>query len=66
MDEFLKTHGDTIKSLLAEKRNQEILLIAGAAYFLSKTQKERNALLAGVAGMALLPKKTEEDTDGED
>lgn len=51
----LKELGPSIQELLADKKNQEVAAIAGAAYLLSKSNKERNAIIAGVAALAFLP-----------
>lgn len=59
MDELIKSYSGQIKTLLKDPRNQEVLLIAGAVYMLSKTSKERNTIIAAVAAHALLPEKTE-------
>lgn len=59
MDEVIKSYGSQIRELLKDKKNQEVLLIAGAVYMLSKTSKERNTIIAAVAAHALLPEKTE-------
>lgn len=58
MDDIVKKYSSEIKSLLSDEKNQRILLIAGAAYLLSKEDKERNAILAGLAGAVLLPEAT--------
>lgn len=57
MDELLKTYGSEIKTLLADKKNQQAMLIVGAVYLLSKDNKERNSIIAGLASLALLPDK---------
>jgi hypothetical protein len=58
MDDLVKKYSSEIKGLLSDEKNQRILLIAGAAYLLSKEDKERNAILAGLAGAVLLPEAT--------
>lgn len=65
MDELVKSLSNNIKdlgpeieNLLQDKKNQEVAAIAGAVYLLSKSNKERNAIIAGVAAIALLPDKT--------
>lgn len=57
MDDLLKTYGSEIKTLLADKKNQQAMLIVGAVYLLSKDNKERNSIIAGLASLALLPDK---------
>lgn len=65
MDELVKSLGTNIKEvlpditeMLKDKRNQELIAIVGATYLLSKSNKERNAIIAGVASLALLPSNT--------
>lgn len=58
MDELLKTASTEIKKVIQDPKNQQALMIAGAVYLLSKDSKERNAILAGLASLALLPDKT--------
>lgn len=55
MDELLKTYGSEIKNVLKDPKNQQALAIAGAVYLLSKDNKERNTIIAGLASLALLP-----------
>lgn len=55
MDELIKKYGNEAKTLLQDPKNQQVLLIAGAVYLLSRTSKERNAILSGLAALALLP-----------
>lgn len=61
MDELLKTYGKEVKKVLADKRNQQTLAIVGAVYLLSKSNKERNSIIAGLASLALLPEKGADD-----
>lgn len=61
LQELLKTYGADAKKLLKDKKVQEVAAIAGAVYLLSKTNKERNALIAGLASYALLPDKASKD-----
>lgn len=58
----IKDLGPSIQELLADKKNQEVAAIAGAVYLLSKSNKERNAIIAGVAALAFLPDKTAKTT----
>lgn len=58
MDDLLKTYSSEIKSVLSDKKNQQALAIAGAVYLLSKSDKERNSIIAGLGALALLPEKT--------
>jgi hypothetical protein len=60
MDEVLKNYGSEIKTVLQDKRNQEILAIVGAVYLLSRDNKQRNAIVSGLAALAFLPDKTKE------
>jgi hypothetical protein len=55
MEELLKTYGSQIKTMLEDPKNQQVALIAGAAYLISKNDKERNAAIAAVASYVLLP-----------
>lgn len=57
MEELIKTYSSEIKTVLSDKKNQQALAIVGAVYLLSKTNKERNAIVAGLASLALLPDK---------
>lgn len=57
MEELLKTYSSEIKTVLSDKKNQQALAIVGAVYLLSKDNKERNAVIAGLASLALLPEK---------
>lgn len=58
MDDLLKNYSKEIKSVLKDKRNQSALAIVGAVYLLSKDNKERNAIIAGLGALALLPEET--------
>jgi hypothetical protein len=58
LDELLKNYGAEIKSVLSDKKNQQALAIVGAVYLMSKNNKERNAVIAGLASLALLPDST--------
>lgn len=55
MTELLQTYGDKAKDLLSDDRNKQALAIVGAVYLLSKNNKERNSIIAGIAALALLP-----------
>jgi len=55
MDDLLQSASKEVKGLLKEPRNQQVLAIVGAVYLLSRDNKERNAIIAGIAGIALLP-----------
>ena len=55
MDDLIKTYGKEVKTLLTDKKNQQALAIVGAVYLLSKENKERNSVLAGLAALAFLP-----------
>lgn len=56
------------KNILADKKNKSALAVAGAVYFLSKDNKERNAIIAGVATLLFLPEDQQPvaDDDEED
>ena len=46
------------KSLLEDPKNKQALAVAGLAYLLSRSNKERNALVAAAAALVLLPENS--------
>ncbi len=57
MDDLLQSASKEVKEVLKDPRNQQVLAIVGAVYLLSKDNKERNAIIGGLAALALLPEQ---------
>lgn len=55
-----------IKKTLKNPKNQQTAIAAAGAYLISKTNKERNALAAGLLAYMLLPDPKDNDEEAED
>ncbi len=63
LDDLLSQTVSEARKLLQDPKNKQAMAIAGLAYLLSKSNKERNALLAAAASLVLLPEGTKSLTE---
>jgi len=61
MEDLLQTTVAQAKDLLGNPKNKQALAIAGLAYYVSKDHKERNAVLAGLGALVLLPEREQKN-----
>lgn len=59
MEDLINNSLSEVKKLLSDPKNKQTALVSTAAYILSKDDKERNALVAGLLAYLLIPETKE-------
>jgi hypothetical protein len=63
MDDLLKSTSKEVGKLLKDPKNKNAAIASAIAYYVSNSNKERNAVIAGLLAYTLLPTEDEEKDD---